>query len=934
MLKKFGITCVFFGLLISGPNESFGEESKPAGPADMMIEAIANGEPSDALAVLESPSIPLSGEDIRRILGELHRRKLGIAWIPFMQGFIERYPKEARLRLALARIYRRSGAIEPALRYAGEAVEHASDDLVLLYQAAALAQISGRSEKAKEWLALLFSKEKNDPDALFLMARIDAEENELERAESLLRQAAGINPKHYLARFELGRLKNRTGEYPEAELQLREAVRLYPFFREAYNALLISLARQQKKKEVENIKAVADQLAHWNAQKEERLRFSFFNPGKTGTQDGYELAAELCVVKREDLAKTFLEKIVESGQPGEPFLFLLSQLRYKDGDYQGCLEMLGRLKQPGVIESEAYANFKAWSLYRIGRIEECRSFLAEALKKHSGSKQLQSLAKLFQSREIKDVEKSNPDTMKSDGKFQFTDVAEKAGLYSFKHVQGNPDKRWIIDAMGSGVAVGDYDNDGDDDIYFVNARSNVFDPDPKNRNTLFQNEGGRFVDATEKAGVGEMGYGMCAAFGDIDNDGDLDLFVGNYQDNTLYENRGDGTFAEITKKAGMTDSGYAACAAFGDVDGDGWLDLFVGNYIEFDPKKQGDMRDRYHGLNVFAGPLAFQHQNDLLYINQRDGTFKEMAKKAGINVSNGRAMGCVFFDLDNDGDLDLYVSNDSTYNHVLLNRGNGTFEDISFLSGGAFNENGVAGGSMGVCVGDVNNDGLLDIYVTAYEQMPDSLYFNKGMRIFSDITRSSGLVKPTQWLITWGSGFCDFNANGLLDLYTSNGHIYPQIDSLGVGRSYHQSVSFYQNTGKRFVEANNSIQPNHFLPISGRGTALLDYDNDGDMDVLVNCVDSTPVLLENHTPQGHWLKVKLKGTSAQTFGVRVVARKGEKQWTRFADGGSGYLSQNSQTLHFGFGDTDVLDDIAVHWLHKEKTVIENVSVDRLLIIPQ
>jgi len=290
-------------------------------------------------------------------------------------------------------------------------------------------------------------------------------------------------------------------------------------------------------------------------------------------------------------------------------------------------------------------------------------------------------------------------------------------------------------------------------------------------------------------------------------------------------------------------------------------------------------------------------------------------------------MGSAFFDLENDGDLDLYVTKDSTYNHVLKNLGDGTFEDISFLSGGAFSESGLEGASMGVSTGDYNNDGFIDLFITSYEQQSDALYRNEGNDMLQDVTGPSGLMGPSQWLITWGGGFCDFDSDGLLDIYTANGHLYPQVESLGLGRVYNQGVSFYRNTGNRYEVVTPRSLPSDFKPKNGRGAALLDYDRDGDMDIVINCIDSSPQLLENRSPRGHWLQVTLDAPAARAYGARVTARKGKQTWTRIVDGGTGYLSQNSLTLHFGFGAVSEIDDLTVYWIHSRPLVIQSPRLD-------
>ena len=527
---------------------------------------------------------------------------------------------------------------------------------------------------------------------------------------------------------------------------------------------------------------------------------------------------------------------------------------------------------------------------------------------------------------------AQPEADPAHGPIRFVDRTVEAGLHTFEHRLGDPKKRMIIDSMGSGVAVGDYDSDGDDDIYFVNGRSRYERPDPAWRNTLFRNEGGVFEDVTESAGVGDMGHGMCAVWGDVDGDGWLDLFVGNYGENVFFHNNSDGTFSDATSECGLQDGHYAASAAFADIDRDGDVDLFLGNYVEYNPETDGDLRAVYHGQNVFMGPMAFDSQWDILYANDGTGRFVNSSAQAGVNVSRGRAMGTAFFDIENDGNLDLYVTNDSTYNHVLRNQGDGVFEDLSYLSGGGFSDGGRGGASMGVSTGDYDNDGLLDLLITSYEQETDVLYRNEGDGNLMDVTASVGLFRATRRLVTWGSGFCDFDSDGLLDLYTVNGHVYPQVAALKDGPSYPQGVSIYRSTGRRFEALSPSALPADAMKRSGRGSALLDFDGDGDMDIVVNCMDSPPLLLENQSDHGNWLQIKLDGTSAQVFGTRVVATSGAEQWTRIVDGGSGYLSQNSQTLHFGFGAVEQLDEVTIYWPHHVPEVIVSPALNQPLVV--
>ena len=932
MIRLF-IYLFFLSLTSSTVSNAWGELNDISEKVKQFNEIIVSGQVKQAQSAINSLPNSLSETERKAIIQILNRCQTSGDWITFLQTLEKRYPVEPYFTFILARTYWRVGMVDDAFKNCQKAMQAKSKDPVLLYQCAALAQLAGHITEAKEWLDELLLLNPSDSDGLFLLARIHAKEGEVTEAEPLLLRSIKANPKHYLAYYEIGRLKNQTKDYVEAEQYLRKAIHFHPFFREAYNALLIAFARQKKQDDINKLKSIIDHLAYWDASKEERLRFSFFNPSTINPKQGYELATELCFVKRYDLAKSYLERIITDGQTNEPFLFLLSQLRFRDGEYAECLTLLKQLKHPRSTESRTYAEQKAWSLLKTGDIDGAKTVLSMALSKFPESENLLSLAKQLKIQEKQSNEISIPTVQKeTTTTIRFVDATEKAGLKVFKHTQGNPDKRWIIDVMGSGLAVADYDNDGDDDIYFVNARPDVHNPEALYRNALFRNDGGRFVDVTDIAGVGDQGYGMCAVFGDVNNDNFLDLFIGNYGLNTFYINNGDGTFKQMTEQAGLVDSSYAAAASFADINSDDWLDLYVGNYVNFDPLIHGAKRDGYLGITVFAGPLAFPSQEDRLYINNGDGTFKETSNKAKINVSEGRTMGCSIFDIDDDNDMDIYVSNDSTYNHVLKNQGNGVFEDSSFMSGGAFNESGVAGGSMGVSIGDYNNDGKTDLFVTAYEQMSDVLYRNDGDGFFSDITSQCGLFTPSHWLITWGSGLCDFDSDGWMDIYTANGHIYPQINDMGLSRNYEQGISIYQNTGEKFIDISSQSFDKNIPTIGGRGSALLDYDGDGDMDIVINCIDSTPLLLENQSSQGNWLKVTLDAPSAKCFGVKITAHKGEQIWSRIIDGGSSYLSQNSQTIHFGFGKIESIDRLIIHWLNQDARIISNPSLNQHLKI--
>jgi tetratricopeptide (TPR) repeat protein len=892
-----------------------------------LLAVLQPGKAEEAQLILNSITSSLEPAEKDQIIAALEKLSPSGDWIPFLTQLSEKVGGDGRFAFQVARANWRAGNDQEAVEWCEKAVHQSPENMTVLYSSAALAHTLNRVDLAKTWLQQLLKMNNTNADALFLLGRIEASQGNDDAAKDLLLNAIQQSNTHFLAYYELGILELRQANAPEAEKYLKAAVYYFPFFREAYNNLTIALARQNKREEAEKAQAVAGYLKSWVDVKENRLRYAYRNPNAINPALGYELAAELYRVQREDLARAFLERSLSAGKANQPQVFLLAQLRFKNENFKDCLALLPTLSDERITGTEIFAEMKAWCLYHTDQKEESGAYLTQAIQTFPNSTHLKRLQET-----LAKTEEDKPDDEMKPNRFVFVDAAEKAGISSFQHRIGHLDKRWIIDAMGSGVAVADYDNDGDDDIYFVNAQPDVLNPSGDYQNKLFRNDGGVFTGVTSQAGVGDTGYGGSATFGDIDNDGWLDLFVTNYGANVMYKNNGDGTFRDSTNETGITGNEYSVASAFGDVDGDGDLDLYVGNYVAFDPVKHKDIRDLFHGIEVFTGPLSFDGVPDRLYLNDGNGHFTDFTKESKINPSNGRAMGAVFSDLDQDGDLDLYVANDGTFNHVLQNDGRGVFEDISFFSGGAFNESGVEGASMGIAQGDFNNDGWMDIYITAYEMQPDVLYKNTGNANLIDVSVPMGLSNPSRMLVTWGNGFCDIDSDGLVDLYSINGHIYPQVAELEGDRVYEQGVSFYKNMGERFEDVSKQSLGEGYKPFSGRGSALLDYDQDGDMDIVINNIDATPQLLENRTPHGNWLKVKLKGTSAQTFGVRVVVKSGETLWSNVVDGGSGYQSQNSQTLFFGLGEVKEVDSVTVHWMHKEKTVVEKPEINQTVIL--
>ncbi len=524
---------------------------------------------------------------------------------------------------------------------------------------------------------------------------------------------------------------------------------------------------------------------------------------------------------------------------------------------------------------------------------------------------------------------------KNQSVFYFLDRSEESGLESFQHMLGTHTKDYIIDTMGSGVCIADVNNDGWDDVYFINAdRYNRPEDVPPPENCLFlNNRDGTFTDITDKAGVGDTGWGMSACFGDIDNDGDVDLYVGNYGQNKLFRNEENGVFTEITAEAGVDSAGFTVGTLFADVDRDGWLDLFVANYVKATPEiiHSLGLHGDYHGLKVMLGPRSFDAQPDILYHNNGDGTFTDVSSKIGLNQL-GRAMGCIFSDLDNDSDLDLYIANDRTYNFLYENLGDGTFEEMGILSGAAVDQDGTEQGSMGVTVGDFNMDGLPDIFVTAYHDESNTLLQNLGTLFFKDVSRQYKLVIPSLSRVTWGNVFGDFDNDGFEDIVTANGHIYPDIESIHIGSTYAGTNTILHNIkGEKFIDESNNAGPGFQIRKVSRGLALSDFDKDGDVDIFFNNLDDTPSLLVNESPRANWLEVQVEVPKGSPIGSKVTVEAGDIKLSKEIRGGGGYQSQNSSILHFGLGDYSKAK-VTIQFPLGQYKIIEDVQANQILRI--
>ena len=429
------------------------------------------------------------------------------------------------------------------------------------------------------------------------------------------------------------------------------------------------------------------------------------------------------------------------------------------------------------------------------------------------------------------------------GPIIFEDITVKSGLGAFHHVMGTPRKSVILETVGSGVALLDYDNDGWLDIYLVNG--STFDAEtgkaaPPHAALFHNNHDGTFTDVTAKAGVQNDRWGFGAVVGDYDNDGWPDIFVSNYGKSRLYHNNHDGTFTDVAEKAGVTFGGWAAGATWGDYDGDGRLDLFVPGYVHYDmahpPPPSGC---QFRGASVMCGPRGLKGESDKLFHNNGDGTFTDVSTKAGVNDEHAYyGLASLFIDLNGDGRPDLLVADDSTPNYLYINKGGGAFEDASFASGYALNESGRETASMGIAAGDYTHNGLVDLYNTTFSDDYKPLYRNDGDANFTDVSYQSGIAEPTIPFLSWGTAFFDYDNDGWLDLLTVNGHVYPEVDQQSWGTTFAQrAFLLHNNKGKfDFVPA---VEGTGLAKLAvARGLAYGDLFNDGRVDVVINNLDS------------------------------------------------------------------------------------------------
>lgn len=549
------------------------------------------------------------------------------------------------------------------------------------------------------------------------------------------------------------------------------------------------------------------------------------------------------------------------------------------------------------------------------------------------------------------AEKPEQKTTASDLGVSFINVARESGLNAKTIFGGEHKNKFLLETTGCGVAFYDYDNDGWLDIFLVNgSRLEGFPAGSEPTSHLFRNNrDGTFTDVTSKAGVAHSGWGQGVCVGDYDNDGWEDLFVTYFGKNVLYHNNGDGTFTDVSQKAGVAGKGtrWNTGCAFVDYDHDGRLDLFVANYIDMDlatapvPESGPCL---YKSVMVACGPPGLQGGKNTLYHNNGDGTFTDVSEAAGIFRANGTyGLGVLTADFDNDGWPDIYVANDSTASALYRNKGNGTFEDVAVEAGCALSPDGKPQAGMGVSAADYDLDGNLDLVKTNFAGDTPSLYHNLGGGNFEDATFTAGLGAHTQFL-GWGCGFLDFDNDGWPDILICNGHVYPEVEQLKTEAGYAQRKLLYRNLRNgHFADVSLNAGSGISDPVAARGCAFGDFDNDGDIDVVVNTVNDYPQLLRcDSTLQNNWIKVRTIGTKSNRSGIgarlKCIAHlpdesKPHQQIDEVRSGGS-YISQSDLRVHFGLGKAEKVDVLEIRWPSGHVDTVKEIRANQLIFVKE
>ncbi len=524
---------------------------------------------------------------------------------------------------------------------------------------------------------------------------------------------------------------------------------------------------------------------------------------------------------------------------------------------------------------------------------------------------------------------------------RFVNIAPAAGL-TLQNVSGEVRKTTIDETVGNGVCLYDVDDDGKIDVFLPNgSRTRPFPAGQEPRSALYRNKGdGTFEDITARAGVAAPGYwAQGCVFGDYDDDGKVDLFVTGFGRYILYHGLGGGRFKDVTASSGLKGRGWSTGAAFGDYDGDGRLDLYVSHYLDYDASspplpRPGSLKNCfYKGAPVICGPGGLQPSIGHLFHNDGNGVFRDVTRGSGlVTVPTGYGLGAVWSDLDLDGDLDLFVANDTTPNWLYRNDGHGRFTEIGAVSGAGYTEEGRTQSGMGVDAGDYDNDGLLDLIVTNFSHDYSTLRHNDGSLTFTDVSMASGIGLATLPTLGWGVGFLDYDNDGRRDIFIANGHVFPNIDDRHLGTTWKQRNQLFHNEGDgRFRDVTDEAGPAFQELHSARGAAFGDLDDDGDIDIVVNNIDEPPSLLRNDGGNaGHWIGFRLVGgpRNRGAVGARVVVRAGSLRQVEEIHAGSSHNSSNDPRLHFGLGASTSVERVEIRWPRGLVQVLTGPAIDR------
>jgi hypothetical protein len=525
----------------------------------------------------------------------------------------------------------------------------------------------------------------------------------------------------------------------------------------------------------------------------------------------------------------------------------------------------------------------------------------------------------------------------------FVDVARSSGI-TFQHDNAASPEKFLIETMGSGCAWLDYDQNGLLDLYLVNgAATRLYTPAHALRSALYRNNGdGTFTDVTAKAGVGAEGlFGMGVAVGDYDNDGFPDLLVLGYGRCLLYHNNGDGTFTDVTQRAGVANSGrWASSAAWFDYDNDGRLDLVIANYIDWSPDRNFWCGDHGPGMRSYCHPDDYHGQPPALYHNNGDGTFTDVSKSSGVGAKPGNGLGVLTFDYDNDGWQDIFIANDSMPNFLFHNNRDGTFHEVGYEAGVAVSMDGVAEAGMGVDAADTTGNGRMDLIVTHLDMQLARFYRNLGDGNFDDATLRSKMAYATFHMSGFGARFMDYDNDGARDIFMANGHVLDNITRYHADVRYAEPKLMFRNVGGGvFENVSDRLGADFQLPRVSRGAAIADFDNDGDLDILVNNNGGAPQLLRNDGGNAnHWLEILLIGTKSNrdAVGARVKITAGDPKLVLFDQrkGGMSYQSAQDPRLHFGLGQRDRVDSVEITWPSGEITRLANLKSDQIIAVKE